>query len=592
MQISRSSLAAVVVAVMVTACGSQAVPPSATSLSNPVPATIAPSRAPSPTPSTVPTPVARDLAMYALPRANELFRGASIASIASGPSGVVILGNDRATGALISWTSPGGDSWARHWLPGATFGGGTPDLLVGGTFGYLALGWRIEPATSAMREGMTFPRALWMSADGVAWSPAPDIGLPDGAITSLIAGPAGIAALVEASADRQHSTVAVTSDGSHWQEASMPPGAIPWSNGLAALPDGFLLLGVNDALDPAGGTVSTDAAWRSDDGIEWTADPGLATQLHERENSIDSWQLSPWGAVGWSSSSAGLGPGLLTQAGLEGIPGVDTGSWAGQVVAGPAGLVWILGADGTASCVSAWQYIDDALRPLAGTHPDMDCLNAASPAVLGSAALPDAMVIIGALGADPNRVAWLVRGPGRPPTGTADGGSSETPPDASIPDPLAVGIEHPASCPALPTTMAAVLDLSPTVAVGCFGDRTITARAWVLDPGEGYGGTCGAFEPVWIKECVLPDYLLLADRPDGAIDPPILHAMRSPKTTGDKVGVGRWVRVQGHYDDAVSPSCRVAGDAGSIGLEPEPPTALMVSACRLVFVVTDIRTTK
>jgi hypothetical protein len=588
MQTKGSALAVVLIALIVSACGSDAIPSAPPS--SPVPATIAPTGATtSAPPSASPMPAARDLAMYALPQANELLRGAAVASLASGPSGVVILGHDRATGALITWTSPDGDSWERHWLPGATFGGGTPDLLVGGVFGYLALGWGIEPATTAMREGMTFPRALWTSPDGVSWTPAPDIGLPNGAITGLASGPAGVAALIEASADRQHSTVAVTSDGSHWHEASMPDGAIPYSNGLVATPEGFLLLGAIDTVDSTGGTSSTDVAWRSTDGIAWTADPGLARQLHERENPIDSWQSSPWGVVGWSSGSVGLGPALLTAGGLQDIPPVDTGSWAAQVVAGPAGIVWLLGADRAAACVSAWQYDEGVLRPLDGTHPDVECLNAAGPAVLGSAAMPEGMVIIGTLGTDPDRVAWLVRGPGRPPTGAVADGPPPSPPAASIPDPLAIAFAPLSTCPPAPTTMAALQELSPALAAGCFGDRTITVRAWVLDPGEGYGGTCGAFEPAWIRECVLPDYFLIADRSVDGADVPTLNAMRSPKATGDLIGVSRWVRVKGHYDDAASASCR--GGGVDIGFEPEPPTALLVSACRLVFVVTDIRTT-
>jgi len=65
--------------------------------------------------------------------------------------------------------------------------------------------------------------------------------------------------------------------------------------------------------------------------------------------------------------------------------------------------------------------------------------------------------------------------------------------------------------------------------------------------------------------------------------------MRSPAATGSTKGVGRWVRITGHYDDAVSPSCRGTGDHGTVGLEPEIPRAVAVLGCRLVFVVTDVR---
>ena len=595
MPIRRSRFWAPLVALAVAACAAPASSPSAPTLVPPTAISTIPGRVPSlppsPPPSPAATPASSDLAMYALPQANDLLRGAAVASIASGPAGVVVLANDRATGALISLTSRDGDRWDRHWLPGTTFGGGTPDRLVGGSFGYLAIGWKTDSAARGMVEGIQFPRALWSSIDGVTWSLASEVGLPAGEITWLASGPVGVAALVSTGAD-QRPVVALTRDGGRWQAATMPADAIPRQDGLAATPDGFLLLGSTDTLDPVGGTATTDAAWRSNDGLAWTSDPELAKQLHDRDNSIDSWQLSPWGAVGWSSYAAGSGVALLTAQGLQEIVAPGTGSWAGQVVAGPVGLVWTLGADRSASCVSAWRFVDDGWSPLAGTTPDMTCLNAAGPYLLGSAAVPGGMVVIGMLGAERDRVAWLIRGPGRPPTGTAAGGSIATPPDDAIPDPLAVTIDRPAACPALPTSMKAVLDVTPAVAVGCFGDATMTFRAWVRDPGEGYGGTCSAFTPTWIKECVLPDYLLTA-RATGPTtgETPTMHAMRSPGARGELRGYSRWVTIQGHYDDPVSPSCRASGVDGTIGLETELPRALVVSACRLVFVVTDIRTT-
>ena len=48
--------------------------------------------------------------------------------------------------------------------------------------------------------------------------------------------------------------------------------------------------------------------------------------------------------------------------------------------------------------------------------------------------------------------------------------------------------------------------------VACFGGRALTFRAWVADPGEGYGGTCEPVTPTWLQPCVLPDWLLAADK--------------------------------------------------------------------------------
>jgi hypothetical protein len=203
------------------------------------------------------------------------------------------------------------------------------------------------------------------------------------------------------------------------------------------------------------------------------------------------------------------------------------------------------------------------------------------------------MLILAIVGAEIDRVAWLVGSPGDTPSGVGAGGPVPTAPAEAIPDPLAAAIDRPAECPAIPTTIESLLELAPETAVACFGDRALEFRAWVVDPGEGYGGTCGAFTPSWMRDCVLPDYLLSAGAPgDSGEVAELLHAMRSPAAAGDLVGVGRWVEVTGHYDDPISPTCRYAGYDGSIGLEPERPRAMAVLACRLQFVVTGLRTSR
>ena len=214
MSTMRLGLAFAMVALLVTACGAQQTPPAASSLSTAV-ALGTPSVDPTASPAASATPVPRDLAIYPLPQADHLLVGAAVASMASGPAGVVILGSDRATGALASWTSSDGDGWVRHWLPGDSFGGGTPDLVVGAPFGYLAVGWRTDAVSRAFVEGISFPRAMWSSSDGIAWATASESGLPVGEVTGLVSGPAGVAALI--TIDGSHSATAVTQDGRSWQ---------------------------------------------------------------------------------------------------------------------------------------------------------------------------------------------------------------------------------------------------------------------------------------------------------------------------------------------------------------------------------------
>lgn len=526
------------------------------------------------TPSTA-APGSRDLALYGLPQLDDLMHGAAIASLSGGPAGIVVLGNDRQTGALISWTSADGDDWVRHWLPGSTFGGGTPERVVGGSFGYLALGWSVEPVSRA--------RSIWSSADGVTWRQDVASDLPDGEVISFVSGPAG--AIASFDLGSRGAAVATSQDGRVWHEAVLSTVTVANVQAAVALPDGFLVVGSTVSIDASGAETATDAAWRSSDGIAWTLDSAIADQILHRDNSIESWQLSPLGTAGSGLGNADVG--VVTASGFEPLA-APPDTW-GQLVGGPIGLLWVQGADRLASCSAAWNLVDDAWRPLTGTNIDRGCLDAAAPFVLGSASVTDATVVIAQLSTSADRTAWLVRSPAAPPTAAADN-SSATPPRASIPDPLAAAIERPVTCPSRPTTIEAVLDVAARIAVGCFGDQSLSFTAWVVDPGEGYGGTCAAFEPAWIRECVLPDYLFAARRPGNADGEQQLHAMRAPSATGATKGVGRWVRVHGHYDDAVSPSCRAAGDVGSVGLESETPPALAVLDCRQVFVVTDIRT--
>jgi hypothetical protein len=573
----KSHLAAILVAVVVAACAPATTPsPSPTesgTASSPRPSTGA-----EPTPSL--GPLTPDLAWYGLPQADDLLRGAAIASLAAGRSGFVVLGTDRESGGLLSWTSADGDGWVRHWLPGESFGGGSPDRVVGGDFGYLAVGWRLD--------GSTFSRALWASPDGVSWSPAPTDGLPPGDVAGLAAGPAGIVVLIERG--ERDTLIAASNDGRRWQLGEAPPGlTVHNPDDLAALPDGFLLVGSIDSLDASGVINSEHGAWRSADGLTWTADDRLATQLRDRDNSIEGWVLSPFGPVTWDITMSGLA--LLSNDGLEEVPAPPDAY--GHLVGGPAGLLWVQGADRAGACSAAWQLIDDQWRALAGTGQGQACVDDAGPIVLGQAATPEAILILAIVGTEIDRVAWLVRSPGYAPSGIGVGGPVPTAPPEAIPDPLAVGIDRPAECPSIPTTIEALRELGPETAVACFGDRALEFRAWVVDPGEGYGGTCDAFTPSWMRDCVLPDYLLSTSAPGVSSEiVELLHAMRSPAATGDLVGVGRWVGVTGHYDDPISPSCRYAGYDGSIDLEPELPRAMAVLACRLQFVVTDLRTTR
>lgn len=354
-----------------------------------------------------------------------------------------------------------------------------------------------------------------------------------------------------------------------------------------ALPDGFLVTGDTEGTDGSGGTTEVRTAWRSADGLRWTVDQALSHDLLTLPNSIEGWTLSPYGAVAWD-----LGGGLerLTDAGIGSFRQPPTSN--GHLVGGPAGLLWVEGTSLDGTCAEAWQFDGQKWIPLHNASAKAGCSDSLGPFILGSAPLRDGAVVFGLLGPDYQRVAWLVRPADAAPSGAVAGGPIPAPPAGSIPDPLALTFDHLSTCPSAPTTIEELLSLDPYLGAGCFGHIDMTVRAWVVDPGEGYGGVCGPFSPMWIRECVLPDYLLAA-RPGaepGGYGVDAIHAMRSPSATGDLKGVGRWVEVIGHYDDPISPTCRYYSGETNIGFDAEEPAALAVMQCRLVFVVTHLRT--
>jgi hypothetical protein len=517
-----------------------------------------------------PRPLSLELAVYALPELDGLLRGVHVSALSGGPAGIVLLGNDAASGALLSITSADGGGWVRHWLDGATFGGGTPDRLVAGPFGYLAVGWRPVPGSP--------DRALWSSTDGVAWSPAATLGLP-AREPSLLVGTSFGAALTFDLGDGGV-VVASSSDGVQWQAATLPGPAPATVYNLVPLPEGVLVLGPT-AADQASGSAAVHA-WTTTDGATWRGAAGIGSAISKLETTVDLWQVGPWGAVGAPSGGT---PGVVTDDGysLMTVPPSEMGA----LVAGSPGVIWFEGADPAGTCASGWQYTGTDWQPLTGSEPSAACGAAAQTYVVASATTATGVVVLGVQGDAGALTGWLIRPDGRPPLGGEAAGPAG-PPVEAIPDALAVAVERPASCPAVPTTLEDLAKIEPPAAVGCFGDRDLTFRAWIVDPGEGYGGTCPAFSPGWIEECVLPDYLLAARRTSDQ-DLVAIHAMRSPGATGVTVGVGRWVRITGHYDDPVSPTCRGVGGDGSLGLESEIPPALAVWRCRLVFVVSDVR---
>ena len=151
------------------------------------------------------------------------------------------------------WTSADGRDW--HALPGtatAPFGRAQLDLIVPGPSGLVAFGKLVPPT------GTDIKAMIWTSADGRAWSPAPQFStaFPTDTIFDLAAGPGGYVA-VGSPRRAWYST-----DGKTWKLASGPAGQGP--SIVLECAGGFL--GVENPSSQA-------AFWTSTDGVSWTVQP-------------------------------------------------------------------------------------------------------------------------------------------------------------------------------------------------------------------------------------------------------------------------------------------------------------------------------
>ena len=261
----------------------------------------------------------------------------------------------------------------------------------------------------------------------------------------------------------------------------------------------------------------------------------------------------------------------------------------GYPTGGTRGLAWLGQPDG-GTCSAAWIRMDRSwriVRPAASICAAPVSLGFGSQAtsfVDHGLALPDGFLILSTGTKTDSEALFAIR-PAKVVPADAPVGPAPAPPRSAIPVPPMEALTPHGQCATGAVTIAtlvAVEDRNDRVA--CFGGRALTFRAWVVDPGEGYGGTCRPMTPTWLQPCVLPDWLLAADKASTER----LDGVRSPGATGDLQGVARWVNVTGHFDDAASSTCRTTPVPAMVG---QPPLAYFVYRCREQFAVTRIETT-
>jgi hypothetical protein len=504
-------------------------------------------------------------------------RGAFVATGAASVTRTVLLGADTKTSALVAWTSDDGTHWERHWLEGTTFGGGLPWHVVAGGPGFVASGWELGT-------DLSLRPAIWTSSDGTGWSLDPDPSSHfDGEPYAMAATPSSVV-IAAGRADAAGSAIWSSTDGLAWRD-STPSGASGAMFQLAAAGGSYLVVASVDRGQGDGSTALK--AWRSVDGRSWRPDESLGRHLTELTGVNDVFgagdrfiladDSDAYQVVGDDGTLSAID--RPTEYG-EPVDGGPDLAWVGQADEGPCLSAWVRGA-------STWDLAEPSTSGCAQI-----------PEVERQIAMPDGWLIVGS-GASPNEdTVWAVRPAGSVAMAETPGGAPPIPPASAIPTPPTGAFPVPADCPDGEVTIKALVRLSGRDRVACFGPRSLTMRAWVVDPGEGYGGTCAPMTPRWLQVCVLPDWLLSEERTRNAgpeedrhiIDPPkFLDALKSPGAKGDLKGVGRWVNVTGHFDDPAAATCRPASGPAGIGLEP---MASFVLQCREQFVVTRMETTR
>jgi hypothetical protein len=155
----------------------------------------------------------------------------------------------------------------------------------------------------------------------------------------------------------------------------------------------------------------------------------------------------------------------------------------------------------------------------------------------------------------------------------------------------------PLECPPSPTTVGEASRVQPGVAVQCFGEQGLSLLGFLAPSSEGrgcwpgYDVTPATFHPCSVVivddeetpfDGTTPSITITVDSDLGAC----ALDWRTSQACPLAELVGRWVVLNGHYDDPEAASC-VATPWEDEGVSPDP--AVVVYECRFRFVVVDVQ---
>jgi Domain of unknown function (DUF4232) len=198
--------------------------------------------------------------------------GATIRSIAAGPSGLVAVG-ETGSGSPVIWTSADGAAWARLSLGSAfadahfwTVRATGPGFLIGGGTGTQQVSVTGGPASTVPVDA-----AVWWSADGRAWTKGTLRRSTAGGayVSGIFVGADGMVAVGSASGGKEGAAW-TSSDGRTWIPIAAsytglpsPPPSQPVLPSYTIIDDGTHMV----AIGTTSGLVAT--WWSSTDGTTW-----------------------------------------------------------------------------------------------------------------------------------------------------------------------------------------------------------------------------------------------------------------------------------------------------------------------------------
>jgi hypothetical protein len=212
----------------------------------------------------------------------------SMWSVAAGGSGLVAVGGQAV------WVSVDGYAWSRIPLDGGIFGSDDMRSVTVGGPGLVAVG--LDWSGS---EGGGIAAAVWVSADGYAWTRVSNAGSvfhapADGSMNlwSVTAGGPGLVAVGTVFGESRSPVVLVSADGYTWtrvlgNEAAF--GDWMFMSAVTAGGPGLVAVGSTDE-----GVSGGAAVWVSEDGISWArvADDG---GVFVGEFGLGMASVTPWG---------------------------------------------------------------------------------------------------------------------------------------------------------------------------------------------------------------------------------------------------------------------------------------------------------